>query len=472
MKINFLEEEVILDFLNPLLAFKALEPLGASFLFESVEKSAHFGRYSIIGLNKLISIEIKNSYGKIVRFSDYEFFKCLDPIEFLKNEIKSLSLKKDNKFAAFYGYFSYENIYYFEPKTKVNKFKKDTLKLPDIILSFPEAIVIFDNLKQKVKIFVFYKENEEKRAIYFLKQIKDALLSSKITLSPLKDINFSKKELLAEFKVNISDKDYKLIVKKAKEYIRQGDIIQVVLSRKFYKDFFASPFDLYRALRFTNPSPYMYYLNYNNFYIVGASPEVLVKKIGKEVIIRPIAGTRRRGKTLEEDKALEIELLNDEKEKAEHIMLVDLARNDLGKIAKPGSVKVNELMTIEKYSHVMHIVSNVIAEPKENIMHFDIFKAAFPAGTVTGAPKVRAMQIIDELEPDYRSVYAGAVGYFNLQNDFDTAIAIRTGIIKNNKFYVQTGAVIVADSIEELEVKETQNKAMALLKAVKVIENI
>jgi len=216
----------------------------------------------------------------------------------------------------------------------------------------------------------------------------------------------------------------------------------------------------------------MYYLNYNNFYIVGASPEVLVKKIGKEVIIRPIAGTRRRGKTLEEDKALEIELLNDEKEKAEHIMLVDLARNDLGKIAKPGSVKVNELMTIEKYSHVMHIVSNVIAEPKENIMHFDIFKAAFPAGTVTGAPKVRAMQIIDELEPDYRSVYAGAVGYFNLQNDFDTAIAIRTGIIKNNKFYVQTGAGIVADSIEELEVKETQNKAMALLKAVKIIENI
>ena len=422
--------------------------------------------------NDNFSIEIKNNYGKIVRFSDYEFFNCLDPIEFLKNESKNLSIKKENKFAAFYGYFSYENVYYFEPKTHVNKSKKDTLKLPDVILSFPEAIVIFDNLKQKVKIFVFYREKDEKRAIYFLRVIKDILLNSKITLPPLKDKIFSKEEILSDFKVNISDEDYKLIVKKAKEYIRQGDIIQVVLSRKFYKDFFASPFDLYRALRFTNPSPYMYYLNYDNFYIVGASPEVLVKKIGEEVIIRPIAGTRRRGKTLEEDKALEIELLNDEKERAEHIMLVDLARNDLGKIAKPGSVKVNELMIIEKYSHVMHIVSNVVAKPRKDIVHFDIFKAAFPAGTVTGAPKVRAMQIIDELEPDYRSIYAGAVGYFNLQNDFDTAIAIRTAIIKNNKVYVQTGAGIVADSIEELEVKETQNKAMALLKAIKVVENI
>ncbi len=471
MNINFLEEEIILDFLNPLLAFKGLEPLGAFFLFESVEKSAHFGRYSIIGLNKLVSIEIKNNYGKIVRFSDYEFFNCLDPIEFLKNEIENLSIKKENKFAAFYGYFSYENVYYFEPKTKVNKLKKDTLKLPDVILSFPEAIVIFDNLKQKVKIFVFYRQKDEKRAIYFLKVIKDTLLNSKITLSPLKDKTFSKREIFSDFKVNMSDEDYKFIVKKAKEYIKQGDIIQVVLSRKFYKDFFASPFDLYRALRFTNPSPYMYYLNYDNFYIVGASPEVLVKKLGEEVIIRPIAGTRRRGKTLEEDKAIENELLNDEKEKAEHIMLVDLARNDLGRVAKPGSVKVNELMIIEKYSHVMHIVSNVVAKPRENIMHFDIFKAAFPAGTVTGAPKVRAMQIIDELEPDYRSIYAGAIGYFNLQNDFDTAIAIRTAIIKNNKVYVQTGAGIVADSIEELEVKETQNKAMALLKAIKVVEN-
>ena len=471
ININYLEDELILDFLNPLLAFKALAPLGAFFLFESVEKSAHFGRYSIIGLNSLISIEMKNNFGKKVSFSDYEFFTYKDPIEYLKEEYKKIKLSKENPFAAFYGYFAYENIYYFEPKTKVNKNKKDTLKLPDIILTFPEAIILFDNLKQKVKIFVFYKENEDKKATYLLKEIRKALLEDKVSLAPLKDKDFKKEDILKEFKVNISDEEYKSIVKKAKNYIKEGDIIQVVLSRKFYKEFFASSFDLYRALRFTNPSPYMYYINYKNFQIVGASPEVLVKKKENEVIIRPIAGTRRRGKTLKEDKALEKELLNDEKEIAEHIMLVDLARNDLGRIAKPGSVKVNELMVIEKYSHVMHIVSNVIATPKKNITHFDIFKAAFPAGTVTGAPKVRAMQIIDELEPDYRSVYAGAVGYFNFQNDFDTAIAIRTALIKNNQVFVQTGAGIVADSIPELEVKETQNKAMALLKAIKLIEN-
>ncbi|MEO2066246.1 MAG: anthranilate synthase component I family protein, partial [Desulfurobacteriaceae bacterium] len=274
----------------------------------------------------------------------------------------------------------------------------------------------------------------------------------------------------SHWEVNFSDKEFMEAVEKAKEYIRAGDIIQVVLSRRFEKPFYAEPLTLYRAIRHVNPSPYMYYLDYGDFQIVGASPEVLVRVENGKIETRPIAGTRRRGRTPEEDLALEKELLADEKERAEHIMLVDLARNDVGRVARVGTVKVNELMVIERYSHVMHIVSNVMGELCEDKDAFDVLKACFPAGTVSGAPKVRAMEIIDEMEPSERGVYAGAVGYFSFDGNMDTAIAIRTAIVRRNKVYVQAGAGIVADSLPELEAKETLNKARALFKAVELAE--
>ncbi|RUM86880.1 MAG: anthranilate synthase component I, partial [Thermovibrio sp.] len=370
---------------------------------------------------------------------------------------------------GFFGYLAYDSVKFFEPRVNVNPKKEDSF-LYDMVFTLPEALLIFDNVNHLITAvsFVFTEkgdvENEYGRALSKLEEIESRLRGS-LSFPDVKSFKSSK-----DWRVNVSDEEFMEMVERAKEYIRKGDIIQVVLSRRFEKSFYADPLTLYRAIRHINPSPYMYYLDYEDFQIVGASPEVLVRVEDGVIETRPIAGTRRRGRSEEEDRELERELLSDEKERAEHIMLVDLARNDVGRVAQVGSVKVTDLMVIERYSHVMHIVSNVVGKLRKDRDAFDVLKACFPAGTVSGAPKVRAMEIIDEMEPSERGVYAGAVGYFSFDGNMDTAIAIRTAVVRRNKVYVQAGAGIVADSVPELEAKETVNKAKALFKAVEMAE--
>ncbi|RKQ60416.1 anthranilate synthase component I [Thermovibrio guaymasensis] len=459
---------------TPLSAFIKLRELGANMLLESVEGGEKWGRFSIIGLGRLVSVKSKERFVEVNRLGRVEVKEFKEnPLEVLRevfNEFKPYRLPELPKvWGGFFGYLAYDAVKFFEPRVNVNPNKEDSY-LYDMFFSLPEALVVFDNVKNTINVITFVLtrkgelENEYRRGIEKLQSIERALREGKLNVEtpPVKSSS--------HWKVNFSDKEFMEAVEKAKEYIKAGDIIQVVLSRRFEKPFYAEPLTLYRAIRHVNPSPYMYYLDYGDFQIVGASPEVLVRVENGKIETRPIAGTRRRGRTPEEDLALEKELLADEKERAEHIMLVDLARNDVGRVAKVGTVKVNELMVIERYSHVMHIVSNVMGELREDKDAFDVLKACFPAGTVSGAPKVRAMEIIDEMEPSERGVYAGAVGYFSFDGNMDTAIAIRTAIVRRNKVYVQAGAGIVADSLPELEAKETLNKARALFKAVELAE--
>ncbi len=459
---------------TPLSAFIKLRELGANMLLESVEGGEKWGRFSIIGLGRLVSVKSKERFVEVNRLGRVEVKEFKEnPLEVLREvfkEFKPYRLPELPKvWGGFFGYLAYDAVKFFEPRVNVNPNKEDSY-LYDMFFSLPEALVVFDNVKNTINVITFVLtgkgelENEYRRGIEKLQSIERALREGKLNVEtpPVKSSS--------HWKVNFSDKEFMEAVEKAKEYIKAGDIIQVVLSRRFEKPFYAEPLTLYRAIRHVNPSPYMYYLDYGDFQIVGASPEVLVRVENSKIETRPIAGTRRRGRTPEEDLALEKELLADEKERAEHIMLVDLARNDVGRVAKVGTVKVNELMVIERYSYVMHIVSNVMGELREDKDAFDVLKACFPAGTVSGAPKVRAMEIIDEMEPSERGVYAGAVGYFSFDGNMDTAIAIRTAIVRRNKVYVQAGAGIVADSLPELEAKETLNKARALFKAVELAE--
>ncbi len=461
------------DLETPLSAFVKLQPLGANMLLESVEGGEKWGRFSIIGIGKLITVKSKERFAEINRLGRIEVKTIeTDPLEVMKEVFHKFKPYRDKDlpkvWGGFFGYLSYDAVKFFEPRVNVNPKKEDS-HLFDMFFTLPEALLIFDNVNHSLTAVTYVitdkgdLENEHRRA-------KELLESIETHLKKPVDIPTVPVESVGEWKANFSDEEFMTSVERAKEYIKAGDIIQVVLSRRFEKLFYGNPLTLYRALRHINPSPYMYYLDYEDFQIVGASPEVLVRLENGKIETRPIAGTRRRGKTHKEDLALEKELLSDEKERAEHIMLVDLARNDVGRVAKTGTVKVTDLMVIERYSHVMHIVSNVVGELKEDKDAFDVLRACFPAGTVSGAPKVRAMEIIDEMEPSERGVYAGAVGYFSFDGNMDTAIAIRTAVVRRNKVYVQAGAGIVADSLPELEAKETVNKAKALFRAVELAE--
>ena len=466
--------EILADLETPLSAFLKLKPLGANMLLESVEGGEKWGRFSIIGIGRLISVKSKEKFVEINNLGrvDVKTFEN-DPLEVLKEAYSSIKPYREESlpkiWGGFFGYLAYDVVKFFEPRVNVNPNKEDS-HLYDMIFSLPEALLVFDNVTKTIKIISYVLtekgelENEYRRAVETLENIEKALRESVPQLEVKLPASSS------EWQVNFSDEEFMSAVERAKEYIKAGDIIQVVLSRRFEKFFYGDPLTLYRALRHVNPSPYMYYLDYGDFQIVGASPEVLVRVENGIIETRPIAGTRRRGRTEEEDLQMERELLSDEKERAEHIMLVDLARNDVGRVAEIGSVKVTDLMIIERYSHVMHIVSNVVGKLREDKDIFDVLRACFPAGTVSGAPKVRAMEIIDEMEPSERGVYAGAVGYFSFDGNLDTAIAIRTAVVRRNKVYVQAGAGIVADSIPELEAKETINKAKALFKAVELAE--
>ncbi len=437
-----------------------------SFIFESVEKGVIKGRYTIFGKNpdKMWEFNNKNIY--YLNKNKKKKIKG-DPVKIINNIIKNFNFKTPKKLpplcSLLAGYFSYDTIRYFE---KIKDTCIDDLKIPDIRIMRPTTLVIHDNLKKKI---FFIKNcfsdkrisNYEKKYTDIQDELNNLIIQSKISAS-YKDRNLVKKTI----KSNISKKQFLENVKKAKKYIQIGDIFQVVLSQRFETKLTKKPLSIYKRLRLTNPSPFMFYFNFNDFQIIGASPEILVRLRNNKVTIRPIAGTRPRGKNLSEDNFYKKDLLSDKKEISEHLMLLDLGRNDIGKISKINTVKVTEQFKIEKYSHVMHIVSNVTGQFDKKRSKYDTLMAGFPAGTVSGAPKIRAMEIIDELEKNKRKIYAGGIGYFSANGDFDTCIALRTALAKNGKYYVQAGAGIVADSIPEKEFQETVNKSKALIKAL------
>ena len=470
--------EFIADMENPLTAFLKIKDLGRfPFLLESVEGGQKWARYSFLGYGGSFYIKTFRHYYEVYDRGRHEMGEFADPLDILKPIVKSYKPYRDKRLPRFWGglvgYIGYDVVKFWEPVPDKNP---DPIGAPDIFLVQTDLMVIFDNLSSKLivlKPVVVRDENpldlyrEAKEEIFrAVEELKKPLPEREFLPTPPQtlEVDFS------QWRSNFTKEEFESIVKRAKEYIEAGDIIQVVLSQRFRKRLNTSPELLYRALRFLNPSPYMFFLKFDDLYVVGASPEILVRVEDGKIETRPIAGTRPRGKTPEEDKALEENLLSDEKEKAEHIMLVDLARNDVGRVAKYGSVEVESLMRIERYSHVMHIVSDVVGELREDRDALDVIKATFPAGTVSGAPKVRAMQIIEELENERRGIYAGAVGYISFQGNTDTAIAIRTAVIRGDEIFVQAGAGIVADSVPEREWEETRNKAKALIKAVEIAE--
>jgi len=440
-----------------------------SFIFESVEKGKIKGRYTIFGKNpdKIWEFNNKNSY--LVK--DKRKIKLKDKpeqlIEKIIEEFKFETPKKLPKICSLIsGYFSYDSIRYIE---KIPNNCKNDLNLPDVRLLRPRTLVIHDNLKKEI-FYIINIFNDEKISNYQKKfdEIKSELFKLSIQ-SSIKNLSKSKHNTVKEIKVrsNTPKNKFLKMVNKAKKYIKLGDIFQVVLSQRFEAKLTKNPLEIYKKLRITNPSPFMFFFNFNDFQIVGASPEILVRLRDNKITVRPIAGTRPRGKTYKEDLYYEKDLLRDKKELSEHLMLLDLGRNDAGKVSKINSVKVTESFIIERYSHVMHIVSNVIGEYNKKFSKFKSLLAGFPAGTVSGAPKIRAMEIIDELETTRRKVYAGGIGYFSANGEFDTCIALRTAVAKNKKFYVQAGAGIVADSKPIKEYEETVNKAKALINALR-----
>ena len=440
-----------------------------SFIFESVEKGKIKGRYTIFGKNPDKIWEFNNNSSFLIK--DNKKVKLKDKpdqlIEKIIEEFKFETPKKLPKICSLIsGYFSYDSIRYIE---KIPNNCKNDLNLPDVRLLRPKTLVIYDNLKKEI-FYIINIFNDEKIKNYQKKYEEIKIELSKILIqSSVKSLNSSVKQFSKDIKVksNIPKNKFLKMVGKAKEYIKLGDIFQVVLSQRFEAKLTKKPLDIYKKLRITNPSPFMFFFNFNDFQIIGASPEILVRLRDNKITVRPIAGTRPRGKTTKEDLFYEKDLLKDKKELSEHLMLLDLGRNDAGKVSKINSVKVTESFIIERYSHVMHIVSNVVGEYNKKFSKFKSLLAGFPAGTVSGAPKIRAMEIIDELETTKRKVYAGGIGYFSANGEFDTCIALRTAVAKNKKFYVQAGAGIVADSKPINEYEETVNKAKALINALR-----
>ncbi len=469
-----ISREILADLDTPLSAYLKLADGAYSYLFESVHGGEQWGRYSIIGLPCQTIIKIfandicveKN--GEIQETIRHE--NPLIWIDEFKQRFKVPDIEGLPRFnGGLVGYFGYETIGYIEPKLKSTG-KDDPIGNPDILLMVSEEMLVFDNLSGKM-LLLTHANPEDDDAYNKAKARLDELV---VKLRDLKaksnGHNQSKQVDEADFVSGFTQQGFEDAVLKAKEYIVAGDVMQVVLSQRMSIPFTASPLDLYRSLRCLNPSPYMYYLNLDDFHVVGSSPEILVRLEDDTVTVRPIAGTRPRGATPEQDQMLEKDLLADPKELAEHLMLIDLGRNDAGRVSEIGSVNLTDKMIIERYSHVMHIVSNVTGRLQKGKDAFDVLAATFPAGTVSGAPKIRAMEIIDELEPVKRGVYSGAVGYIAWSGNLDTAIAIRTAVIKDETLHIQAGAGIVYDSIPRNEWDETMNKGRAVFRAVAMAE--
>ena len=458
---------------NPLSLFSKIADKKNNFLFESVEGGDKWAQYSIIGFGCLDTIK---AYGNVIETSISginERFVSDHPLEDIEKIIsKDQSPDLDNLprfYGGYVGFFAYESAQYAEKKisslpAKDSKFSDH---MPDVLLVKAEQLIIFDNLKNSIKII--FNANLRNMSYSFAQARLDDIESTILNSSFEQIEKFNEITNTSEFDSNFSKEEYLQAVNKVKCYIEEGDVMQVVLAQDFSASFDKDPFELYKAIRKLNPSPYMYFLNLGEYQIVGASPEILVRLENEEVTLRPIAGTRKRGNNPKEDKANEDDLLNDPKEIAEHLMLIDLGRNDVGRVSEIGTVNVTEKMIIEKYSHVMHIVSNVVGRLLSGLTSFDVLKAALPAGTLSGAPKIRAMEVINELEPSSRGIYGGAIGYVGWNGNMDTAIAIRTAVIKDNKIHVGAGAGIVADSIPENEWEECKQKSKVFLDAMEMI---
>ncbi len=460
--------ETFADLDTPLSLYLKLANKPYSYLLESVQGGERFGRYSFIGLPADTRISVRGKQITVAHSGGEITHEADNPLDFIKDYQSCFKVAPLSGLPRFTGglagYFSYDTVRYIESRLAATQ-KPDVLGTPDILLTLTEQLAVVDNLSGKL-IFIVYANPDQVGAYALARQRLDEL--TRLLRMPV-EIPHAPAMHGGEAKSGFGETAFIGAVEKAKRYIVNGDIMQVVLSQRISQPFPAAPLSLYRALRSLNPSPYMFYYDMGDHHVVGASPEILVRLEGDSVTVRPIAGTRPRGQTPRQDAALEQELLADPKELAEHLMLIDLGRNDVGRVAQHGSVNLTEKMVVERYSHVMHIVSNVEGVLKPGLDAIDVLKATFPAGTVSGAPKVRAMEIIDELEPSKRGIYAGAVGYLGYNGDMDLAIALRTAVIKDTTLYVQAGAGIVADSVPASEWVETQNKARAVLRAAEMV---
>jgi anthranilate synthase component 1 len=467
--------EVLADLDTPLSTYLKLADEPWTFLLESVQGGEKWGRYSIIGLPSHERIEVRGFTISHVRQGEcIERMEVADPlawIEAFQGRFRVPNLDDQPRFdGGLVGYFGYDTIRYIEPRLRGVE-KPDPLGVPDILLMVCDELVVFDNLSGRLTLWTHADPaaaDAFATAVARLESLERRLRSAGVQAASPGTGRSAVEE--GHFTSGFTEAGFKAAVEKIKEYVLAGDVMQCVPSQRMSIPYRASPLDLYRALRSLNPSPYMFFFNLDDHHVVGSSPEILTRLEEGEVTVRPIAGTRVRGKTEEEDRALEAELLADPKEIAEHLMLIDLGRNDVGRISETGSVQVTDQMTVERYSHVMHIVSNVTGRLKPGLSAMDVLRATFPAGTLSGAPKIRAMEIIDELEPVKRGIYSGAVGYLSWHGNMDTAIAIRTAVIKDGELHVQAGAGVVADSVPELEWQETLNKGRAIFRAVAMAE--
>jgi anthranilate synthase component I len=464
--------ETFADLDTPLSLYLKLANRSNTYLLESVEGGERFGRYSFIGLAAPVRLR---ALGRLVTVMHgdaiIEKSQAADPLQFVREFLSRYRVAELPGLPRFcgglVGYFGYDAVRWIEPRLLGGWLKPDPIGCPDMLLLVSEELAVIDNLSGRLYLVVYADPAKPRAWQDAQARLRDLLgaLTLPLSLPP------ERREADKEVTSNFSGDAFREAVERAIRYVHDGDIMQVVLSQRLSRPFSGSPLSLYRALRSINPSPYMFYFDFGDFQVVGASPEILVRLERGAVTVRPIAGTRPRGATRERDAELERELLADPKERAEHVMLVDLGRNDVGRVAATGSVRITEKMTVERYSHVMHIVSSVEGKLREGLDSLDVLRAAFPAGTVSGAPKVRAMEIIDELEPDKRGLYAGAVGYLGFNGDMDLAIAIRTALVRAGLMHVQAGAGIVADSVPESEWQETRAKARAVLRAAEIATN-
>jgi len=465
--------EVLADLDTPLGVYLKLADGPYSYLFESVQGGEKWGRYSIIGLPCRTLLKVKGhrvtveTDGKIIEETD-----ARDPLAYVEEFQQRYRVADHEDLPRFtgglVGYFGYDTIRYIEPRL-ADCPNPDAIDSPDIMLLVSDQVVVFDNLRGRLYVILHVDPTNGGTFEAGHRQLQKLVRRIRGPL-PAQPKHNQRRINESHFVSGFTEAGYKQAVERIRDYILEGDCMQVVLSQRLSVPYGASPMDLYRALRGLNPSPYMYFLDLGGFQVVGSSPEILTRLEDGVVTVRPIAGTRRRGKNDAEDRQLEADLLADPKELAEHLMLIDLGRNDTGRVARIGSVKLTDKMIVERYSHVMHIVSNVVGQLKEDMNAIDVLRATFPAGTVSGAPKIRAMEIIDELEPVKRGVYSGAVGYLSWNGNMDTAIAIRTAVITGGTLHIQAGAGIVADSQPQLEWEETMNKARAIFRAVAMAE--
>lgn len=465
-----LVREVLADLDTPLSIFLKLGNAPYTYLFESVQGGEKWGRYSFIGLPARTLVRVRGHRIEVetdrvvVESLDHE-----DPLAWIEEFQARFQVPDLDGLPRFtgglVGYFGFETVKLIEPRLAGQE-KPDTLGLPDILLLVSDEVVVFDNLAGRLYLVVHAdttRPHGQAEASLRLDRLEARLVESLERPQP-----HPRPHAVPEYSAGWPGADFRAAVARAQQYIVDGDVMQVVLAQRMSVPFSAPPLDLYRSLRGLNPSPYMFYMDLGDHHVVGASPEILVRLEDDRVTVRPIAGTRPRGRNPEEDQALEAELLADPKERAEHLMLIDLGRNDVGRVSRTGSVRVTDTMVVERYSHVMHIVSNVEGELQPGLSAMDVLRATFPAGTVSGAPKIRALEIIDELEPVKRGVYAGAVGYLSWSGNMDTAIAIRTAVLHDGNLHIQAGAGVVYDSVPENEWQETLNKGRAVVRAAEM----